>query len=139
MDQALKKLDPTQKQRVALPQEPNQFKKAPLKSTPKEITSPAAMLTEADKLRPKVGPQPSRFISAKIKKEIWLRDKGKCQYEHALSRRKCGSTYRLEYDHKTPFARGGLTNHASGRNMSKLWSVGCYKHGNNGVLLELSY
>ena len=82
IDQALKKLDPSQKQT------------APIKSN-----SPAAMPTEAKEKSPQGHAHASRFIPAKIKREIWVRDRGMCQFEDPLTKRKCSSTYRLEYDH----------------------------------------
>ena len=85
IDQALKKLDPSQSHRVASAQK-----------SAKKINSPAVFQT--------------RYIPAKIKREIWVRDQGLCQYKDPLTNRRCGSTYRLEYDHKKAFARGGLTN-----------------------------
>jgi hypothetical protein len=41
----------------------------------------------------------SRYISATTKKIVFTRDGGVCQC--------CGSSYRLEYDHITPFSCGG--------------------------------
>lgn len=41
----------------------------------------------------------SRHISDVVKRSVWARDKGKCVL--------CGSTERIEYDHKIPVSRGG--------------------------------
>jgi hypothetical protein len=41
----------------------------------------------------------SRYISATTKKIVYTRDGGVCKC--------CGSSYRLEYDHITPFSCGG--------------------------------
>lgn len=56
------------------------------------------------KLNAKVTPAPpspcdSRYVPASVKKEVYLRDKGRCT--------KCQSTYKIEYDHIKPFALGG--------------------------------
>ena len=44
-------------------------------------------------------PCETRYVSAIVKKEVYLRDKGRCT--------KCQSTYKIEYDHIKPFAIGG--------------------------------
>lgn len=41
----------------------------------------------------------TRHISDVVKREVWLRDDGKCCA--------CGSTERIEYDHKRPVSKGG--------------------------------
>ena len=43
----------------------------------------------------------TRHISDVTKREVWQRDGGKC--------RACGSTERLEYDHKKPVSKGGTS------------------------------
>ena len=49
----------------------------------------------------------SRYVSAEVRRAVWKRDGGKCQFRLA-SGEICGSTYQVEIDHwKTPFARGG--------------------------------
>lgn len=44
-------------------------------------------------------PAHRRLIPAEIKKEVWKRDKGKCQL--------CGATDSLHFDHEIPFSKGG--------------------------------
>jgi hypothetical protein len=48
-------------------------------------------------------PSPSvvRYIPAIVKKEVYLRDNGKCV--------KCKGRYKLEYDHIRPYAMGGMS------------------------------
>jgi hypothetical protein len=53
--------------------------------------------------RPSVRP---RHIPAEVKRAVWLRDGGKCQWPVA-SGGVCGSTRQLELDHVVPVARGG--------------------------------
>jgi hypothetical protein len=56
-------------------------------------------------------PQPStspRHIPAEVKRAVWTRDEGKCQWPLA-SGGICGSTTRLELDHVVPLARGGAS------------------------------
>jgi hypothetical protein len=56
-------------------------------------------------------PQPStspRHVPAEVKRAVWTRDEGKCQWPLA-SGGICGSTTRLELDHVVPLARGGAS------------------------------
>lgn len=43
----------------------------------------------------------SRYVQAALKREIWRKAQGKCE--------RCGSFHRLQIDHITPLAKGGLT------------------------------
>ncbi|HAG90916.1 MAG TPA: hypothetical protein DCL41_03550 [Bdellovibrionales bacterium] len=43
----------------------------------------------------------SRYISQKVKFQVWRRDDGRCQ--------KCGSQHNLNMDHVRPFAKGGCS------------------------------
>jgi hypothetical protein len=46
------------------------------------------------------------YIPAAVKREVWLRDGGKCQFR-LENGELCGSTYRLQFDHVRPVALGG--------------------------------
>jgi hypothetical protein len=48
----------------------------------------------------------SRHIPAQVKREVWLRDGGRCQFK-LENGEPCGSTHRLQFDHVRPVARGG--------------------------------
>ncbi len=48
----------------------------------------------------------SRHIPAEVKREVWLRDGGRCVWPTSDGG-VCGSTHRLQYDHIVPVARGG--------------------------------
>jgi len=48
----------------------------------------------------------SRYVPAEVRRAVWERDGGKCQFKLA-SGESCGSTYQVEIDHLTPLARGG--------------------------------
>jgi hypothetical protein len=48
----------------------------------------------------------SRHIPAGVRREVWLRDGGRCQ-ARLESGEICGSTHRLQFDHIHPFALGG--------------------------------
>ncbi|MGB8929735.1 MAG: HNH endonuclease, partial [Anaeromyxobacteraceae bacterium] len=50
-------------------------------------------------------PRP-RYIPADVRREVWLRDEGRCQFR-LESGEICGSTHRLQFDHVHPFALGG--------------------------------
>jgi hypothetical protein len=48
----------------------------------------------------------SRHIPAAVKREVWLRDGGRCQFK-LENGEPCGSTHRLQFDHVRPVALGG--------------------------------
>jgi hypothetical protein len=48
----------------------------------------------------------SRHIPAAVKREVWLRDGGRCQFR-LENGEPCGSTHRIQFDHIVPVARGG--------------------------------
>src|SRR5512133_2061542 len=47
-----------------------------------------------------------RHIPAAVRREVWTRDGGRCQFR-LESGEICGSTHRLQFDHIQPFALGG--------------------------------
>ena len=49
----------------------------------------------------------TRYIPAKLRHTIYLRDNGKCTFIDPKSKRRCCSSYKLEFHHKHPFAKGG--------------------------------
>jgi hypothetical protein len=49
----------------------------------------------------------SRYVPAKVRRAVWVRDRGRCKFEGAAGR--CGETGRLEFHHVVPYASGGLT------------------------------
>jgi hypothetical protein len=51
-------------------------------------------------------PAGSRSLPAAVKREVWLRDEGRCQWTLENGER-CGSTHRLQFDHVHPVALGG--------------------------------
>ena len=48
----------------------------------------------------------TRSIPAAVRRVVWLRDCGRCQYVDSRGRR-CNATSNVEFHHKDPFARGG--------------------------------
>jgi len=53
-----------------------------------------------------------RQIPTAMKRFIWQRDQGQCQYTDPKTGKKCSSKYQLEYDHVRPWSEGG--NHSTG-------------------------
>ena len=49
----------------------------------------------------------SRYIPQEIKKEVWLRDKGCCQFKDPLTQRICQSRFQLQIEHRIAKALGG--------------------------------
>jgi hypothetical protein len=49
----------------------------------------------------------TRYISAAIKHEVYMRDGGCCSYVDPKTGQKCNSKFQLQLDHKFPFALGG--------------------------------
>jgi hypothetical protein len=47
-----------------------------------------------------------RTVPAAVKREVWLRDGGRCQWP-LVSGGVCGSTLRIEFDHSIAWARAG--------------------------------
>ena len=63
--------------------------------------------------RPRVAPDgvgneytDTRRVPAPVKRAVWERDRGQCTFVGGDGHR-CDSRTRLEFDHATPFARGG--------------------------------
>ncbi len=63
------------------------------------------------KMKPTLTPAPEckakRYIPQKIKRQIWRRDKGKCQFKDKRTGQLCHSQYKLELDHAWPYSLGG--------------------------------
>ncbi len=49
----------------------------------------------------------SRYISASVKKLVWQRDQGCCQFADPNSHKKCESRYQIQLDHLHPFRHLG--------------------------------
>jgi 5-methylcytosine-specific restriction endonuclease McrA len=62
----------------------------------------------AEVKKPQKKPRPARaeHVTAAVKREVWARDEGKCQWP-VDGGGVCGSTTRLEIDHVIPRGRGG--------------------------------
>lgn len=49
----------------------------------------------------------SRHIPAAVRKHVWQRDGGRCQFRDPVTGKKCESEHGIEFDHVVPFAHGG--------------------------------
>jgi 5-methylcytosine-specific restriction endonuclease McrA len=89
----------------------------PRKSAPSPDLSPAGAVERSDLLDsvaearrrrdPLAGDgNETRHIPAAVKREVWRRDGGRCQFR-LESGELCGSTHRLQFDHVRPVALGG--------------------------------
>lgn len=61
-----------------------------------------------EKPRSKAGPSKPDHVPAHVRREVWERDGGRCQWPVA-SGGTCGSTRHLELDHVRPLSRGGTS------------------------------
>jgi hypothetical protein len=51
----------------------------------------------------------SRYVPKPVRRHLIRRDQARCAYVDPLTKRQCGETRHLEFDHVQPFARGGET------------------------------
>jgi hypothetical protein len=77
---------------------------------PRTRNAPSSRLTSADAgergdLPDDAGPA-SRYIPAAVRRGVWLRDGGRCQFR-LENGEPCGSTHRIQFDHLRPVALGG--------------------------------
>lgn len=78
----------------SLPKRPNQSAPSPLPLSQRERGELSTL---------KVG----RYISPKLRDQVWVRDQGKCQFKNHKNGKICGSTNLIEIDHRFPFSLGG--------------------------------
>lgn len=76
-----------------------QKKELKKKSSPKSKTTPPSV--------PGWNQKSSRHIPNAIREEVYKRDQGKCQFRDPKSGKLCGSPYKMQVDHRYPFALGG--------------------------------
>ena len=67
----------------------------------------------------------SRYIAKSVKHEVWKRDSGCCTYRDPLTGKVCGSNYKIQYEHRIPWAKGGL-------NTAENLTLHCSRH--NGLM-----
>ncbi len=76
----------------------------PLSKNPKEKPSPNALQRHAQN---KPSQKRSRYISASVKKLVWQRDRGCCQFVDPGTQKKCESRYQIQFDHVQAFRHLG--------------------------------
>ncbi len=76
----------------------------PLFENPKEKPNP---ITSQRHTRNKPSTKRSRYIPALVKKLVWQRDRGCCQFVDPSTQKKCESRYQIQFDHVHPFRHLG--------------------------------
>jgi hypothetical protein len=69
----------------------------------------------------------SRYISIELKRAVFQRSQGTCEYIHAKTGSRCQSKYRLNIDHVYPFALGGKTEFKNLRHL-------CFQHNQRAAM-----
>jgi 5-methylcytosine-specific restriction endonuclease McrA len=57
-----------------------------------------------------ISPKRSRYIPAQIRRVVWNRDQGICQYFDSITQRKCAAKHGVQIDHIQSFVSGGSHN-----------------------------
>jgi 5-methylcytosine-specific restriction endonuclease McrA len=104
LDVALRKLDPELKGSGRAVSERTDSRKMETSKT--KTASTQNTVKQTSHLSGEVAGNP-RFVPASLKLAIWRRARGRCEYESAHEKRRCGSRFALQYDHIVPVARGG--------------------------------
>lgn len=93
------------KRKVSLAKKESQSLAAETKKPP----TPQNLTTDTKKSpRPSKTPAPeSRYIPNKLRRHIWQRDQGICQFKDHLTQKICGSKRFIQIDHVQPWALGG--------------------------------
>ena len=73
----------------------------------------------------------SRYVPAALRRKVWVRDQGKCQFVDEETGKKCESAHGLEIDHVIAFAKGGAH---SVENLRLL----CFAHNQLQAMREFS-
>lgn len=63
----------------------------------------------------------TRTIPIELKRKVWKRDKGCCQYRDPITGKHCGSKHKLEFEHVKPWSLGGE------HSLENLWIL-CRNH-----------
>lgn len=63
----------------------------------------------------------TRAIPVELKRKVWKRDNGRCQYQDPITGKRCGSTHKLEFEHAKPWSLGGE------HSLENLWIL-CRSH-----------
>ncbi len=71
------------------------------------LKEPATVQTISRQSEPRQNQKPSRYIPTKVKHEVWKRSQGQCEYVDHRTKQRCQGRFRLEFDHRYPFALNG--------------------------------
>lgn len=93
-EMALDRVDPQRKE------ERLQNRKAKSQSNLAPPAEPAPL--KAQKTNP-------HFIPASVRRQVYLRDQGRCTYRDVVTGKVCGSSFKVEIDHVMPVALGGIS------------------------------
>lgn len=87
----------------------------------KQLRSPRGLATEkleenqqlkifSKEASSQVPPKSGRgYISQGLKQQVWRENSSSCSFKNPLTGQRCGSTFRLQIEHKIPVAMGGQT------------------------------
>jgi HNH endonuclease len=53
------------------------------------------------------GEAKSRYIPKPLRRGVWQRDQGRCQFTDPTTQKQCGSTFQIQIEHIKPFSLGG--------------------------------
>jgi hypothetical protein len=83
----------------------------------------------AEVKRPQENPRPAKVdhVTAAVKREVWARDGGKCQWP-VDGGETCGATVRLEVDHVVPRGKGGPSTVSNCRILCRFHNVEAARH-----------
>lgn len=85
-------------------------------SIKKEQTSPALFHKSWEQKR-----RITRSIPVELKRKVWKRDGGCCQYQDPVTGKRCSSRHKLEFEHTKPWSLGGE------HSLENLWII-CRNH-----------
>ncbi|MDH3726115.1 MAG: HNH endonuclease [Myxococcales bacterium] len=71
-----------------------------------ETKKKKAALTDKPRSRAHAASEKTRAIPARVRREVFERDEGRCVFVDAEGRR-CSSTWQVEFHHRIPYGRGG--------------------------------
>lgn len=74
----------------------------------------------------------TRTIPTELKRKVWKRDGGCCQYQDPVTGKRCGSKHKLEFEHAKPWSLGGE------HSLENLWIL-CRNHTVLKAVFNLPY
>lgn len=103
-DLALEKLDPERRNERRQKRKSKKTNNKPISPPPAEVSISSAARGFSPASRQNKNP---RYIPIPLRDQIYLRDQSQCQHRDPKTGKLCGSTYKLELDHRYPHALGG--------------------------------